>query len=129
MLPTALRPTLEEALHQRHRRGRPVRIGLVGCGQMGTDILVQTSLMQGIAVVACCATRPENVAAAVATGGTAHRARVVDDAAQASQAIRRGDLAAVQGIEAMRAADIGVRSLQDWARRAAGEPERPGGAG
>ena len=25
--------------------------------------------------------------------------------------------AAVQGIEAMRASDIGVRSLQDWARR------------
>ncbi|KQT89123.1 carbamoyl phosphate synthase large subunit [Marmoricola sp. Leaf446] len=37
--------------------------------------------------------------------------------------------AAVQGIEAMRAADIGVRSLQDWARRAAGEPETPGAAG
>lgn len=29
--------------------------------------------------------------------------------------------AAVQGIEAMRAADIGVRSLQDWARAASGE--------
>ncbi len=55
--PAALRPNLEEALHDRHRKGRPVRIGLVGCGQMGTDILVQTSLMQGIVVVACAATR------------------------------------------------------------------------
>ena len=37
--------------------------------------------------------------------------------------------AAVQGIEAMRAADIGVRSLQDWARLAAeGHPSEPGTA-
>ncbi|MCA3562978.1 MAG: homoserine dehydrogenase [Methylocystis sp.] len=93
-----LRPTLEEALHERHRRGRPVRIGLVGCGQMGTDILVQTSLMRGIIVVACAATRPENVAAAVAMGDTAHRPRVVSGVTEARQAIRRGELAALTGI-------------------------------
>jgi predicted homoserine dehydrogenase-like protein len=98
---TALRPNLEEALHARQRKGRPVRIGLVGCGQMGTDILVQTSLMQGIAVVACAATRPENVAAAVRMGGTAHRPRIVDGVAGASAAIRRGELAALVGIEAL----------------------------
>jgi predicted homoserine dehydrogenase-like protein len=96
---TTLRPNLEEALHERHRKGRPVRIGLVGCGQMGTDILVQTSLMQGIVVVACAATRPENVAAAVAMGGTAHRPRIVDTVAEARQAIHRGELAALVGIE------------------------------
>ncbi len=96
-----LRPTLEEALLDRHRRGRPVRIGLVGCGQMGTDILVQTSLMQGIAVVACCATRPENVAAAVKMGGTPHKVRVVSTVTEASAAIRRGELAAIMGIEAL----------------------------
>ncbi len=95
---TTLRPNLEEALHERHRRGRPVRIGLVGCGQMGTDILVQTSLMRGIVVVACAATRPENVAAAVTMGGTAHRPRIVATIAEARQAIRRGELAALTGI-------------------------------
>jgi predicted homoserine dehydrogenase-like protein len=94
-----LRPTLEEALHERHRRRRPVRIGLVGCGQMGTDILVQTGLMQGIIVVACAATRPENVAAAVKMGATAHRPRIVSTIAEASQAIRRGELAALTSIE------------------------------
>jgi len=97
----ALRPTLEEALHDRHKRGRPVRIGLVGCGQMGTDILVQTGLMRGIAVVACCATRPENVAAAVKVGGTHHQPRIVSTVAEASQAIRRGALAALTGIETL----------------------------
>ncbi|MGL4242646.1 MAG: NAD(P)H-dependent oxidoreductase [Beijerinckiaceae bacterium] len=94
-----LRPNLEEALQARHKRGRPVRIGLVGCGQMGTDILVQTSLMQGIIVVACAATRPENVAAAVKMGGTAHRPRIVDSVTEARQAIRRGELAALVGID------------------------------
>jgi predicted homoserine dehydrogenase-like protein len=96
-----LRPNLEEALQERHRRGRPVRIGLVGCGQMGTDILVQTSLMQGIVVVACAATRPENVAGAVKMGGTAHRSRIVSNITEAQQAIRRGELAALVGIETL----------------------------
>ena len=94
-----LRPSLEDALHHRHRQGRPVRIGLIGCGQMGTDILVQTSLMQGIVVVAVAATRPENVAAAVMMGGTHHRARIVSTISEARQAIRRGDLAAMSSID------------------------------
>ncbi len=94
-----LRPNLEEALHLRQRRGRPVRIGLIGCGQMGTDILVQTSLMQGIIVVAVAATRPENVAAAVKMGGTYHRPCIVTTVSEARVAIRRGDLAAMTSIE------------------------------
>jgi predicted homoserine dehydrogenase-like protein len=94
-----LRPTLEEALHLRQRRGKPVRIGLIGCGQMGTDILVQTSLMQGIIVVAVAATRPENVAAAVRMGGTHHRPCIVSKVSEARQVIRRGDLAAMTSID------------------------------
>jgi predicted homoserine dehydrogenase-like protein len=96
---THLRPNLEEALHLRHRRGKPVRIGLIGCGQMGTDILVQTSLMQGIIVVAVAATRPENVAAAVRMGGTHHQPRIVSSITEARHAIRRGDLAAMTSID------------------------------
>ncbi len=96
---TPLRPTLEEALHLRQRRGKPVRIGLVGCGQMGTDILVQTSLMQGIVVVAVAATRPENVAAAVRMGGTHHKPQIVSTPTEARTVIRRGDLAAMTSID------------------------------
>ncbi|MFM9976261.1 MAG: NAD(P)H-dependent oxidoreductase [Beijerinckiaceae bacterium] len=96
---SSLRPSLEEALQLRHRRGKPVRIGLIGCGQMGTDILVQTSLMQGIIVVAVAATRPENVAAAVARGNTHHKPCIVSTLSEARQAIRRGELAAMDSIE------------------------------
>ena len=44
--------SLAEALDARRREGRPVRVGLIGAGQMGTDILVQTAHMPGIEVVA-----------------------------------------------------------------------------
>ncbi len=57
--------------------------------------------MQGISVVACAATRPENVEAAVKMGGTAHRTRIVDGIPDASAAIRRGELAALVGIDAL----------------------------
>jgi predicted homoserine dehydrogenase-like protein len=98
---TLIRPNLEEALHLRQRRGKPVRIGLIGCGQMGTDILVQTSLMQGIIVVAVAATRPENVAAAVKMGGTHHKPCIVSTVTEARVAIRRGDLAAMTSIDSV----------------------------
>jgi len=43
---------LHEDLAERAARGRPVRIGLIGTGQMGTDVVAQCSMMQGIDVVA-----------------------------------------------------------------------------
>ena len=49
--------SLAEALAIRHAEGRPVRVGLIGAGQMGTDIIVQTALMSGIEVVARRPTR------------------------------------------------------------------------
>jgi predicted homoserine dehydrogenase-like protein len=92
------RPTLEEALHDRQRRGRPVRIGLVGCGQMGTDILMQVGLMQGIKVVAVAATRPGNVAGALAIAGWGQKAEIVTTAAEARNVIRRDNIAALPSL-------------------------------
>jgi predicted homoserine dehydrogenase-like protein len=92
------RPTLEEALHDRQRRGRPVRIGLVGCGQMGTDILMQVGLMRGIRVVAVAATRPENVAGALAIAGWGQRAEIVTTVADARNVIRRDNIAALPSL-------------------------------
>ncbi|MDZ7315658.1 MAG: SAF domain-containing protein [candidate division KSB1 bacterium] len=36
----------------RERQGRPVRIGLIGCGQMGVDVMATARQMKGIKVVA-----------------------------------------------------------------------------
>ncbi len=43
---------LAKDLSERQRDGRPVRIGLIGAGEMGTDIVTQTALMDGIDVAA-----------------------------------------------------------------------------
>ncbi|MGL5114122.1 MAG: NAD(P)H-dependent oxidoreductase [Beijerinckiaceae bacterium] len=98
MTRTTPRPTLEEALHARQRKGRPVRIGLVGCGQMGTDILMQVGLMQGIAVIAVAATRPENVAAALAIAGWGQKADIVSTVSEAQNVMRRGNIAALPSL-------------------------------
>lgn len=44
---------LNEELKQREQQGRPVRIGMIGAGQMGIDVVAQVTQMQGIDVVAC----------------------------------------------------------------------------
>ena len=39
-------------LRRRLRKGRPIRIGLIGSGEMGTDIVTQCDQMTGITVAA-----------------------------------------------------------------------------
>ncbi|NMC55337.1 MAG: NAD(P)-dependent oxidoreductase [Chloroflexi bacterium] len=42
---------LNEELRERHAAGNPVRIGLIGAGQMGTDVVAEVSMMLGLEVV------------------------------------------------------------------------------
>lgn len=42
---------LHEELRQREAEGRPVRVGLIGAGQMGTDVVATTRMMAGMEVV------------------------------------------------------------------------------
>ena len=52
-MPSNVAPVgLARQLAARAREGRPVRIGLVGAGEMGTDIVTRASLMEGIEVAA-----------------------------------------------------------------------------
>ncbi|MCG8346888.1 MAG: flagellar biosynthesis protein FlgA [Chloroflexales bacterium] len=44
--------TLYQKLSEREHAGRPIRIGLVGAGQMGTGLVSQTTRMQGLLVAA-----------------------------------------------------------------------------
>ncbi len=86
--------SLAEALHQRQREGRPVRVGLIGAGQMGTDIVVQTALMEGIEVVAAADAIPENVAAACRIAGAGAREPLsAKGAAEVDRAVAQGRLA------------------------------------
>jgi predicted homoserine dehydrogenase-like protein len=86
--------SVAEGLERRRREGKPVRVGLIGAGQMGTDIVVQTDLMAGIEVVAAADAIPENVFAARRIAGSGGRApEMADDTASAARIIGRGRLA------------------------------------
>jgi predicted homoserine dehydrogenase-like protein len=55
-------------------RAKPVRIGLIGSGEMGTDIVSRTAMMDGVDVAAIAEIRPKAAHEAVATayGETGH---------------------------------------------------------
>ena len=103
---TRMGDSIAEALDQRQREGRPVRVGLIGAGQMGTDIIVQTGLMAGIEVVAAADAVPENVfAACKVAGSTARPAEIADDAGAVARLIKRGRLAAARSYREVCTAD------------------------
>lgn len=86
--------SVAEGLARRHREGKPVRVGLIGAGQMGTDIIVQTDLMSGIEVVAAADAIPENVFAACKIAGNGKRApQIADDGAGVARSVAAGRLA------------------------------------
>ena len=87
--------SLAEALQRRRREGRPVRVGLIGAGQMGTDIVMQTGEMAGIEVVAVADAIVDNVLAAHAiAAGAVRDVEVVKGASAVDAAIDRGRMAA-----------------------------------
>ena len=106
----AARMPLAEALALRERQDAPVRVGIVGAGQMGTDLLVQIALMPGIEVVAHCDSRPERIAAGCEIAGTrCRRSETVATTSEASRAIAKGRLAAVSSPELVcRAPEVDV---------------------
>ncbi len=96
ILATARRMPLAEALEERERLGQPVKVGIVGAGQMGTDLLVQIALMPGIEVVAHCDSKPERLEVACAIAGDrCRRPEIVRTLDDVSRAIARGRIAAV----------------------------------
>jgi predicted homoserine dehydrogenase-like protein len=60
---------LAQELATHAQRHGPVTIGLAGAGQMGTDIVIQVSLMSGMRIGAICETRPQAAIDAVGMAG------------------------------------------------------------
>ncbi|MBL4645696.1 MAG: homoserine dehydrogenase [Rhizobiales bacterium] len=56
---------LAKELEARANKGTPIRIGLIGCGEMGTDIVTRASLMSGIEVAAISDIKIDNAVKAV----------------------------------------------------------------
>jgi len=51
---------LAQELNQRENSGIPIRVGLIGCGEMGTDIVVCMSRMKGVKLSAIVERNPKN---------------------------------------------------------------------
>ena len=61
-MPTTVQLTgLAKDLEERSLSGNPIRIGLVGCGEMGTDVISRVAHMQGIEVAAVSDRRLQNI--------------------------------------------------------------------
>ena len=98
---TGVSPLVAE-LNARAEAGRPVTIGLAGCGQMGTDIVVQLNRMPGLRLGAIAEMRvPAAVAAARLAGFPDAAVSEEKTAAAIDTAIEAGRLAITDSLEAL----------------------------
>jgi predicted homoserine dehydrogenase-like protein len=81
---------LNEELEQRQASGKPVRIGLIGTGQMGTDVIAETSMMKGIEVVATVDIDIERAISGYQIGQVSGEVVVAETPAQADAAVAAG---------------------------------------
>lgn len=74
--------------------GKPIRIGVIGSGEMGTDLVTQGALMRGVEVCAIATRRPHTARQAMKIAfGDADRAAEADSPASANAAIEQGKIA------------------------------------
>ncbi|WP_291654115.1 SAF domain-containing protein [Bosea sp. (in: a-proteobacteria)] len=91
--------SLAEALELRAKAGKPVRVGLIGAGQMGTDIVVQISQMTGIEIAAVADIAPDRVAEAAALAGRKGEVDNVTDEAGLDAARRKSRIVATTSLD------------------------------
>jgi predicted homoserine dehydrogenase-like protein len=85
---------LARDLARRADEGRPVRIGVIGSGEMGTDLVTQGMLMRGIAVCAISTRRPHTARHAIRIAyGDEAMAVEADTASKVTAAIEAGKIA------------------------------------
>ena len=98
-------PYFHNELAARADRLGPITIGLAGAGQMGTDIVVQVSLMPGLRIGAIAERRGQNAVAAALMAGH-DRSDIVNasSAAAIDAAIERGKIAVTDDLDALAAA-------------------------
>lgn len=87
---------LNKDLEEREASGRPVRIGMVGAGQMGTDVVAETSMMKGIQVVVAVDIVLERAIQCFEIGRVRGEVVVVETAAEADAVVAAGKRAAAR---------------------------------
>lgn len=85
---------LARDLKDRADAGRPIRVGVIGSGEMGTDLVTQGALMRGIEICAIATRRPHTArqAVVIAYGDDDHAAEA-DTPGKVGAAIEAGKIA------------------------------------
>ena len=84
---------LGRELAERAASGRPVRIGVIGSGEMGTDLVTQGMLMKGVEVCAISTRRPHTAREAIRIAyGDEAKAAEADTASKLTAAIEAGKI-------------------------------------
>ena len=82
---------IDRRLEQLQKEGNPIRVGLIGAGQMGTDIVSQISCMVGIEVSVVVDLKTETALNAYKIAGLEEKDIIeTSDIDTASKAIRQG---------------------------------------
>jgi predicted homoserine dehydrogenase-like protein len=81
---------LNSELEEREAAGNPVRVGLIGAGQMGTDVVATTSVMKGMEVVATADIDIQRAIQAYRIGQVTGDVVVADTIEQADKAVNAG---------------------------------------
>ena len=107
-MPINVAPTgLARDLAARAESGRPIRIGLVGAGEMGTDIVSRVAHMKGIAIGAISELKPGAARRSVEIAyGDADRAAEVATSDAANAAMEAGRIAVTSDVDALLGAGL-----------------------
>ncbi|WP_412057427.1 NAD(P)H-dependent oxidoreductase [Bartonella sp. DGB2] len=91
---------LARDLQQRASKNKPIRIGLVGCGEMGIDLLSAVTHMEGIEIAGVCSRTPTKIlnGADIAYGEEGH-ARIVTTSSTFMAAVENGIIAATDDLD------------------------------
>ena len=81
---------LNDELAAREAQGKPVRIGLIGAGQMGTDVVAETRMMKGIKVVVTADIDPERARDAYRISQVGDEVVEASTPGDADEAVRAG---------------------------------------
>jgi predicted homoserine dehydrogenase-like protein len=81
---------INSELAERQKTGRPVKVGLIGAGQMGVDVVAQVTKMKGIEVVAIADIEIERAKTAHEIAGTKGQLAQADSVEQADRLVAEG---------------------------------------
>jgi len=109
---------LNDELRALEAQDKNVRIGLIGAGQMGTDVVAEVKMMPGVEVVITADVDIERAKKAFIIGQTAGEVVVTKTAAEADDAIKAGKYVAVNDYRTL----VDVKNI-DVVLEATGVPE------